>query len=278
MMTFKPTLRSAMPGPQRRSSVKLPLPPPAGVMPPEDSRLWVFVPKAVQTGESFIQDDTREWFADREFKVQISRDYADHPRWLVNGRESIRAKMHNAHIISEVHMLARLKAGLSDVPAWVPARMTVKQQQADLAYRLVKATRDVWLVEGKGALLSFAQKAPGQFVKFVGSTFIPKQLEVQNIPADTISTEAADMILAEIAAELQRRSDEAKVVSGMPLDYDGGEGAVQNIQDVGEAFRVAVDEEHPGVVSTPGRLEGVRRLGNLVDIMTDADPVDWDEE
>jgi len=280
-MTFKPTLRNAMPGPPRRSSIKLPLPPPAGVMPIEDSRLWVFVPKAVQSGEAFIQDDTREWFAERDFKVQIARDYPDHPRWLANSKNksSIRVKMHNAHIVSEVHMMARIHAGLPDVPAWVPARMTVKQQQADLAYRLTKATRDIWLQEGKGALQSFAQKAPGQFVKFVGSTFIPKQLEVQNIPSDAISTEAADMILSEIAAELQRRSDEAKVISGVPLDYDAPGDAVKNIQEVGEAFREAIGEKYPGAVAnSPENLMVASRLNLLEDIMTDADPVNWDEE
>jgi hypothetical protein len=175
-------------------------------------------------------------------------------------------------------MLARIKAGLSDVPAWVPARMTVKQQQADLAYRLTKATRDVWLQEGKGALQSFAQKAPGQFVKFVGSTFIPKQLEVQNIPSDAISTEAADMILSEIAAELQRRSDEAKHLSNAPLDYDAPGDPVKNVRELGEAFRVAVDEKYPGTLYIPERLENVSGLNRVVDIMTDADPVDWDEE
>jgi hypothetical protein len=191
-----PGLARSLPGPLGSGAGNLPPPMPAGVLPAEDSRMWLFVPRAVQQGEAFIQDDTRDWFEDRERKVVICRDYPDHPRWIVNN--GVRARMHNAQIVSEIHMLARIMAGKPDVPAWVPARMSVKQQQSDLAYRLTKATREVFIKEGPAALEAFANKAPGQFIKFVGATFIPKQIEanVTQSPGQSMDAETADALLA----------------------------------------------------------------------------------
>ena len=62
----------------------IPEPLPAGQLPPDDSPMWLFTPDAVRSGEQFIQADTIEWFMDRGGKVQVRRDYPDHPRWLSN--------------------------------------------------------------------------------------------------------------------------------------------------------------------------------------------------
>ena len=280
----KPHITNVMPGPVTHNKQFLPVPPPAGTLPPDDSRLWVFVPKAVQQGEAFIQEDTREWFADRDFKVQVCRSYPDHPRWLASGRDSLRVKMHNSHIISEIHMLARTHLGLPDMPPWVAARMSVKQQQADLAYRLTKSARDVFLREGKLAIETFASKAPGQFIKWVSNTFIAKQIEQQVTvtPGGGISPEEADNMLEMIAEELRRRADDAQATVITPLDYVAPErGIVETMRDTGDAFHEANKDKWLGGSRLREDVsilnsEVTKRLGSAKDIISDQDEIDKD--
>lgn len=281
------TMRIAaiMPGPPRTlgPGVKLPEPPPAGQLPPEDSPLWVFTAKAVRTGEPFIQEDTREWFEDRQGAVQITRWYDDHPRWLISGRESVRAKMHNAHIVSEIHMLARVSKGMTDVPAWVPARMNLKQQQADVAFRLTKAARTVFLKHGVDALEAFAMKAPGQFIKFIGNTFIPKRIEAAVEVSDAteaLTRDQADNILSAIADEMQRRQAEAKTIVGTPLDYEAPAEIGEAMHNTGVMFHQAVSKYEKGY---GGQMDGTSLelatgLRRMKDYLTTTDETEqeWD--
>ena len=277
---------NALPGPLSRpgnaqGKIKLPAPLAAGILPPDDSRMWLFVPKAVQQGESFIQDDTRDWFDERDRKVVICRDYPDHPRWLIAGANGIRAKMHNAHITAEIHMLARLSVGKSDYPEWVPARMTVKQQQADLAFRLSKVARDTFVKDGKAAMEAFAAKAPGQYIKTMMATFIPKKIEsdVTIRPGEVIDPEAADQILLALNEELKRRADEAKVIATTNiLDYED--------IDVQGAIKQAAVTFEQATATRPGESMGMSRtddprlaigLKKVVDLEADVPTeTEWD--
>lgn len=274
-----PGLARSLPGPLGSGAGHLPAPLPAGVLPPEDSRMWQFVPRAVQQGEAFIQDDTRDWFDDRDRKIVICRDYPDHPRWIVN--PGVRARMHNAQIIAEIHMLARITAGKSDVPAWVPARMSVKQQQSDLAYRLTKATREVFIKEGREALEAFAAKAPGQFIKFVGATFIPKQIEanVTQSAGQTMDPETADALLAAISEELKRRQDEAKEIAEVrPLDYDAPAEIVDMVKQSADTFHMATEPNYSPGSSKHGHPVSLSvGLTKVVDLEADVQPeVNWE--
>ncbi|MBK9156732.1 MAG: hypothetical protein IPM11_01150 [Micropruina sp.] len=278
-----PGLARSLPGPLGSGAGKLPPPLPAGVLPPEDSRLWHFVPRAVQQGEAFIKDDTRDWFDDRERKVMICRDYPDHPRWIVNG--GVRARMHNAQIVSEIHMLARISAGRADMPAWVPARMGVRQAQSDLAFRLTKAAREVFIQEGRDAMVAFATKAPGQFIKFIGATFIPKQIEANvSTTSNVMDAETADALLAAISEELKRRQDEAQeIASARPLDYDPPVDIVDMVRDTANAFHMATEPDsaigsaksgHPMHLSTG--LTKVVDMEADVESETPAGEYQWD--
>lgn len=281
-------LTNAIPGPRafegtKTGKLKLPAPLAAGILPADDSRMWLFVPRSVQQGESFIQDDTRDWFDDRDRKVVICREYPDHPRWVVLKGNNIRARMHNSHIVSEVHMLARLHAGKPEYPDWVPARMTVKQQQADLAFRLTKATREVFVKRGKDALEMFADKAPGQFVKFVGATFIPKKIEsdVTVRPGEVLDPEAADQILAALNEELQRRADEAKLVATTDvLDYDAPADVVDMVADTAGTFAAATEVgslESVGALRDPKHIGLTQHLNKVVDLEADVpSETEWD--
>lgn len=281
-------LTNAIPGPRafegtKAGKLKLPAPLAAGILPADDSRMWLFVPRSVQQGESFIQDDTRDWFDDRDRKVVICREYPDHPRWVVLKGNNIRARMHNSHIVSEVHMLARLHAGKPEYPDWVPARMTVKQQQADLAFRLTKATREVFVKRGKDALEMFADKAPGQFVKFVGATFIPKKIEsdVTVRPGEVLDPEAADQILAALNEELQRRADEAKLVATTDvLDYDAPADVVDMVADTAGTFAAATEVgslERVGAMRDPAHRALTQHLDKVVDLEADVpSETEWD--
>jgi hypothetical protein len=203
------------PGGRIRGALPLPPPTEAGVMPPEDSRLWFFVPKSVQKGEDFIQDDTREWFEDRGRKVPIARIYLDHPRWVFGKTaETIRGQLYNGNIVSEVHLLARISAGMSEYPAWVPVGLSIKQLQSDVGYRITKLTQGALVKHGKQAMEDFATRAPGQFLKFVSSTFVPKKIETEaTIRNSDMDNETADALLSALAAELKRREREAKVIT-----------------------------------------------------------------
>lgn len=242
-LTDPPVPRMALPrqGAGHSRTGALPLPPPTapGELPPEDSRLWMFVPKAVQRGEDWVQDDTREWFEERGRKVPISREYLDHPRWVTGAAgNTIRGRLYNGGIVSEVHMLARISAGRPDYPAWVPARLSVKQVQADVAHRLTKMTRETLLTHGKTALKDFAQRAPGQFIKFVGATFIPKRLETEaTVRTESMDAETADALIEALSAELERRGREAKIIAmqggnDWPDDIDPKAGFAAHAQEL----------------------------------------------
>lgn len=281
-------LTNAVPGPRaseasKTGRVRLPAPLAAGILPPDDSRLWLFVPRSVQQGESFIQDDTRDWFRDRGGKVVVCREYPDHPRWVPLNKSAIRAAMHNAQIVSEVHMLARLAAGRPEYPDWVPARMTVKQQQADLSFRLTKATREVFVKAGKEAMEMFAARAPGQFVKFVGATFIPKKIESDVVvrPGEILDPEMADQILAALNEELQRRSEEAKLVATTNvLDYDPPAGIVDMVADTAGIFEAATAPtlgERMSIMRKPDAVGLHRNLKRVVDLEADVPAeTEWD--
>ena len=274
-------LPSLLPGPPVTAyGMKLPEPLPAGVLPPEDSRMWHFTPRAVQEGEAYIKDDTREWFENRDRKVVICRAYPDHPRWQVAGSQSIRAKLYNGTITAEVHMLARIDIGRPDVPEWVPARMTVKQQQADLGFRLVKTTRDIFRKKGKDAMELFAERAPGQFIKFIGATFVPKQIETQlNTNPNELSKETVGEYLELIADELSRRADEAGVLArGFPLDYNSplDQTLKDKVEDIGYEMIDAAATKRPSEAREVGHIEGARNLKRVTDVLTVVD--EWAEQ
>ena len=256
------------PGPvDRGAGNKLPDPLPAGALPDENSRMWFFTPKAVQEGEAFIKDDTRAWFDDRDRKVVICREYVDHPRWMIAGAESIRAKLYNGHIVAEIHMLARIHAGLPDVPEWVPARMTVKQQQADVGFRLTKITRDVFRKQGKEAMELFADKQPGQFIKFIAATFIPKQIETTlNSNPNEMPKEQIGQIIDALEEELNRRAEEAKLVSEQPMDYEAPAGITAALEGAAEVIIDAAGTNHPGVARMDGHPEAARNLRHVIDL------------
>lgn len=234
-----PYVENSLPGPPSRGT-KLPDPLPAGVLPHEDSRLWMFVPKAVQQGEAFIQDDTRDWFEERDRKVVICRAYPDHPRWILVS--TLRSKILNDSIVSEVHMLARLHGGRPEYPSWVPARLSVKQHQSDISFRLTKLARQVLVSEGDQAMRTFAQKSPGQFLKFVADTFVPKKVE-QTVTASggSLDTETADALLEALAAEVKRREEEALVARNSPLDYEAPAKIVDMVEATANVFHQATE-------------------------------------
>lgn len=270
----------AVPGPKKGV---LPPPPPAGELPPEDSRLWKFIPKAVAAGEAWIQEDTRDWFEDHDRKVQVCRNYPTHPRWMVGAAANTsRGAMLNEGIISEIHMLVRLTAGMADVPAWIPARLAVKQVQADLAHRLTKTTRGVFLEKGKQAMHDFADRAPGQFIKFIAATFIPKQIEqeVTVRPGGTMDPETADAMIEAFAAELKRREEETARLKADPLEYEGGP-VIDNLAAAADDMARAVGDHELGNARRMNTSAAARRLTHVVDLEADIiDPVtgeyEWD--
>jgi hypothetical protein len=239
--------------------------------------MWHFVPRGVQEGEAFIKDDTREWFEERDRKIVICREYPDHPRWQLTAAKSVRTQLYNGTVVAEIHMLARIMAGRPDVPEWVPARMTVKQQQADLGFRLVKATRDVFRTKGKEAMETFADKAPGQFIKFIGATFVPKQIETQlNTNPNELSKETVGQYLDLIADELQRRANEAQVLRAAPMDYESPTDMMGAVEDVAFQMTDAAATKHPGVARMDTHNEVTKNLKHVVDIITPRD--EWDDE
>lgn len=260
----------------------LPAPLPAGQMPPEDSRIWLFVPKAVQRGEEFIQDDTIEWFSDREKKVQISREYLDHPRWLHGGAaaQTKRGKLHNGNIISEVHLLARINAGLPEVPAWIPAQLSVKQLQNDVSYKLTKLTRKVLLTQGEQIMKDFAERTPGQFIKFVGATFVARKVEDVTPAPERTDRDEARRVYEALLMEVKRREDELHITALQGgNDYDGADV-------VGELdkFAVGMREQSKGYGrSSTGLLRLARDTEGVIDVLPEEptkgeedEQVEWD--
>lgn len=266
-----------LPGPKK--SAALPGILPAGVIPDEGSRIWLFVPKSVQQGEQWIQDDTRDWFDDRERKVEVRRDYPSHPRWIIKGANTMRATIHNAGIVSEIHMLVRIAAGLPEFPVWVPARMTLKQTQSDLAFRLSKTARDVFIRQGQQALKDFAERAPGQFIKFIGATFVPKQIEaeIKTSVAGGLDPETADQIIDALSQEMQRRAEEAKTfLAATTLDYEPAGNVAASLEGSAQVLHEATADNSIGA-SRRGDITATRRLRDVQDAEQDVPAeVEWD--
>ncbi len=241
-------MEQTLPGPARGR--RLPAVLPAGQFPPEESNMWLFTQMSIQRGQDWIQDDTREWFQDQDCKVEIRRDYPTHPRWEVdlnqNGVPPARTMQHNSKIVSEVHMLARVHAGMPDFPHWVPARMTVKQVQADLAFRFIDASRKTWISHGAEAITSMADRAPAQFVKFIAATFIPKKIETEVEHKHGIDKDGADKLAEAVLQELERRADAARYERDVPLDFEGEAKPIEDyrtdLEEQGRAFEKA---NHP---------------------------------
>lgn len=248
------------------SGYALPAVLPAGVIPPDESRMWLFVPKAIAAGEPWIQDDTREWFRDRDGRVPIARSYPDHPRWKLLDPDLFKTKKHNADIVSEVHMLARISAEPPRTlfPDWVPVKISIKQAQADIAYRLTKASRDVLATHGKKAMVDFAERMPGQWLKFLGATFIPKKIEANVTSNPVMDDETADTLIDALKREMDRRIEQARDVTIAPTDYidvdpiAGARAAALEIHEATGDHRLGFSR-HPDAKTA-------RRLGKLVDL------------
>lgn len=273
---------AAKPGPRKGV---LPAPLPAGQIPPDDSRLWMFVPKAISAGERWVQDDTREWFANLGGVVQVRRDYPTHPRWLVGAAgNTLRGAVMNEGIVSEIHLLVRITAGLPDMPSWVAARLSLKQTQADLSYRLTKLARGTLITQGPTAMKDWAERSPGQFLKWIGATFVPKQIE-QNVTlsaGQSLEPEVAQAVIDAIAAEVERRAEEAQKLAVNPTDYEGGP-VIDNLQAAADELAGAVGDR-VGIARTlvPG---AARRLRHVIDLEADvvevqpaveAGEIEWD--
>lgn len=272
-MTDPGYIRSLAPLQIRRGG-KLPEPLPAGQLPPDDNRLWLFTPACIQKGEQFIQPDTIEWYREKNGEIMICRSYPDHPRWtVVGGKDRMtkaRSDMANAGVISEVHLLARRMRGLADFPDWVPAVMSLKQQQADVSWRLTRATRKVWLQHGEDAMRTFAQRAPGQFVKFVAATFIPKKLEADVRTGPALGGADPETLAAMAEAfenELKRRQEEAKVDRDANLiDYEPGTDIGAMVLDKADEFKTAAAVKSAAYGAMLDPRESTHRLQQVRDI------------
>lgn len=252
MANFAP-LPDLAPGPRKNDRVPDPLP--AGVLPPDDSRLWLFTKQAIANGEKIIQDDTREWFQDHGFKVQIRRDYPDHPRWMVGPKaRQMTGRMHNNRIVSEVHVLVRVHNDLPPVPDWAYARATIRQLEGDLAYRLTKDARRAWVNHGKTALEDMARRAPSQFVNFVAKTFIPKKVEVQEVK-DNPTKDALDTLIEAVNRQLRVLEGDMKVINDVPMDYDPNGDIVANTKAMAKGF-----EEASGTRAGIARMKAPKQL------------------
>lgn len=201
----------------------LPAPLPAGELPDENSRIWCYPPTAIRQGEAMIKDDTRVWFEDRGGVVQISRAYPDHPRW--NIVPSKKGSILNDMICAEVHMLARITAGLPELPAIAIKKMEVKQVQADAAYRLVSAVRKVSTPKRLEETLELlADRQPGQYLKLVRdiaqARYVPAGAEGSMITPDA---KHIDTLIGVLTEELKRREKEMKVINANPQDVEFGE-------------------------------------------------------
>lgn len=245
---------------------ELPAPAPAGTLPPEDSRLWHFCPKAVQQGEEFILPDTLDFLAERRYMVPIWRDYPEHPRWRTSLVPNADDLTTNSEIISEVHIACRLYHGLPPFPDWVATKMSLKRSQADLAYRLTLNVRESFAKHGRQALADMAQRMPASYMNLVTKIALPRR------PGDAdgfqpgapvhqgdvnyilnLDNSASDEILRRLKTELERRESEAKSMLNAPLDLPDSDPRIA----VAEAV-VAIKQ-----ASTPGG--SVERFINLKD-------------
>lgn len=247
---------------------------PAGVLPGEQSKMWKFTPEAIQRGESMIGDDTREWFADREFKLEVKREYPDHPRWMLTSKHPKQRNSHNGNLVSEVHMLIRTHAGLAPYPDWVGARMAIKAIQSDISYRLAKLARGSLIKHGEEAFQALATRAPAQFIKLLSQTFVPKKIEVEHNDGTGLEPSERTMLLKALADELKRREDAAyQLATTDVMDYEPqNTDGLAVIGELGQQFGDAAADRSVGqskVEDGEVRSEmayGVRQVKNLIDI------------
>ena len=206
--------------PKNPGRPRLPDPLPPGEMPDENSRIWSYPPAAIKHGEAHIQPDTREWFAQKDGVVAISRFYPDHPRWKIGSDK--KSNILNDQICGEVHMLARISAGLPELPKIAIRQMEVKQVQADTAYRLISAVRKVSTPERlQETLERLSDRQPGQYLKLVRdlarSSYLPAGVEpAQHVP----DSKQIDQIIDALGEELKRREREMKIINVNPQDVD----------------------------------------------------------
>lgn len=215
---------------------RLPTPLAIGVMPPEDSKLWLFVPKALQQGSQFILQDTIDWLMERRFQVRIEREYFEHPRWIAAMHPSAEERMLNNEVVTEVHMAMRLHHQLPLFPDWVVTRMSLKQSQAELAYVLMRNLENVFDRRGKEALETMADRAPGQFVKLVASIALPKGTRVEEPKAGAPVVDQAniDSLLALLKTEMTRRTNEAKEAIDVPIDVEENDPVLPLVEKIEE--------------------------------------------
>jgi hypothetical protein len=274
-------------GPAKTAPIPAPLP--AGVLPEETSKMWKFVPAAIQMGEKFIQEDTRAWFAEREFKVQVARAYPDHPRWQVQRKHSKQMHTNNEEIVSEVHMLVRLHNGLPEYPDWVNARVVVKTVQSDLAYRFAKALRTDFLKGGMEAIETLRQRSPGQYLRLVENHIKAKNVQPETADGLGLDKDERSMLLKALADELKRRQQEAEMAATVDvMDYEPVHDAREVMQDTMVRMSEAAAEGCVGqALPTRGpRMEMTWNLGkveNILDTYVEEEPekpksqFDWED-
>lgn len=246
---------------------RLPAPLPPGELPDENSRIWSYPPAAIRHGEAHIQPDTREWFRQKDGVVAICRFYPDHPRWNLGADK--KSNILNDQICGEVHMLARIEAGLPELPKVAIRQMEVKQVQADTAFRLVSAVRKVSTSERlTDTLERLADRQPGQYLKLVRdlarSTYLPAGVEpVQHAP----DSKQLDLIIEALGDELRRREQEMKIITVNPQDAEFADPAgafVTRAMVLHDAANITEDRK-PGLVA-PDDSRAVTGLRGVVDV------------
>lgn len=283
------------PGPKLRGPLPKPLPP--GQLPSDDphnetARLWKFTPNALKKGAAgHIQEDTRKWFWDRGGLngVAVAREYIDHPRWIGGEKAATaRARIYNDDIVSEVHLLIREAADLREVPEWYRERMQLRQQQADIGYRMAVLTRNTFLTHGKEAMEVFATRAPERFIKFVAATYVPTKTEHEVTHSVSPSKEKLAAMVEALDEELQRRlnahMDDMKVVNASPGDYEAPGDAVYGIQKEAKLMLDASDiGPHDADVyrartgaSAPRRIDRVMNVIEPTDDEPAPEDFEWD--
>ena len=269
----RPNGKISIPGPDYQTRRPPPDPLPAGVMPDEMSPLWYFTNKANRLGERHILDDTRDWFRDRGFSVQICRSYPDHPRWQVRKPrgESLQVDLANNEIVAEIHMLARIHAKLPDMPDWVAKRVAVKHLQSGLAYEILNGIGRSWRKYGQEALDTLAQHKPAQFIK-IATTMLPRTTIHETAPP-VQSTEVINEPARMVEEELTRRqNDHAAVHASAVIDYETMGDVTDAFKDVADKLNAASGVEGAQRISQRDTLLNPRRVRDLAD-----DAVELDE-
>lgn len=262
----------------------LPTPLAIGVMPPEDSRLWMFVPKALQQGSQFILQDTIDWLMECRFQVRIEREYFEHPRWIAAMHPSTEERMLNNEVVSEVHMAMRIHHQLPMFPDWVVTRMSLKQSQAELAYLLMRNLENVFDRRGREALETMADRAPGQFVKLIASVALPKgtRTEEPKVGAPAVDPANIDSLLALLKTEMARRANEAKDAIDVPIDVEENDPVMPLVEKIEEIRLVTcpkspITEIHK--FANPKSQLLTRNLDRVqqFEVHDEPDEIDWDD-